>query len=97
QSRRPGSMVESLFMLMADRSVPGDGELPDTGVGIEWERRLAPAFVTAGHYGTRSSTVVILERDGTIHFTERTFDSTGAQTGENEFVIPCRRLTEPQA
>lgn len=76
-------LTQPLFKLLADRTGAGDGELPDTGVGIEWERRLAPAFIAAGHYGTRSSTVMILEGDGTVHFTERSFDSRGRQCGES--------------
>lgn len=76
-------LTEPLFRLLADRTVPADGELPDTGVGIEWERRLAPAFIAAGQYGTRSSTVIILQHDGTVHFSERSFDSNGRNSGES--------------
>ena len=75
-------LAESLFELLADRSVPPDPELPDTGIGVEWERRLAPAFVRAGEYGTRSSSVILVdERDG-IRFIERSFDGNGVLAAE---------------
>ena len=47
--------VESIFELLSDRSQPPDSDLPDTGVGIAWERILSPLFITSDHYGTRSS------------------------------------------
>lgn len=74
--------VESLFTLLADRNVPADGALPDTGVGLDWERWLAPLFVQAGAYGTRSSTVLFMAAGGEFHFNERTFDYLGQQVGE---------------
>jgi len=65
--------VEELFSLLADRSQPDDRHLPETGVGLEKERLLAPIFISGMGYGTRSSTVLLIDRDGTITFTERTW------------------------
>lgn len=65
--------VEELFDLLTDRSLPEDHLLPDTGVGLEKERLLAPLFISGAGYGTRSSTVLIVGRDGTVSFTERTW------------------------
>lgn len=62
-----------LFALLADRSQPPDELLPDTGVGIDRERQLAPLFIRGREYGTRSSTVVIIGRDNNVTFAERTF------------------------
>jgi uncharacterized protein with NRDE domain len=62
-----------LFALLADRSQPPDTLLPDTGVGLELERRLAPLFIRGAEYGTRSSTVILVDRDNGVTFAERTF------------------------
>ena len=45
-----------------------DDQLPDTGVGIEWERRLATIFIPKSeNYGTRSSTIYLKKKgDGAI-------------------------------
>lgn len=51
-----------------------DHLLPDTGVGLERERLLSPLFITSPTYGTRSSTVILVERDGTCTFVERSFN-----------------------
>ena len=64
---------EDIFKLLRDGSCPPDPMLPDTGVGIEWERILSPLFITSEFYGTRSSSIVLIEREGEITFMERTF------------------------
>ena len=62
--------------ILADRWQPADEALPDTGVGLEWERVLAPMFIIGPDYGTRSSSVVLFDRSGQITFWERTFVKT---------------------
>jgi uncharacterized protein with NRDE domain len=49
--------------LLQDQSQPVDEELPDTGVGLVWERLLATAFIKSPIYGTRASTVLLLGQD----------------------------------
>lgn len=65
--------TESLFSVLADESVPQDDQLPDTGVGLEWERLLSPLFIQSDTYGTRSSTVMLMDQDNTITLVERTY------------------------
>jgi uncharacterized protein with NRDE domain len=62
-----------------------DDALPDTGVGLERERPLSARFITMDGYGTRSSTVLLLDRDGGGRFVERTFGPGGAPAGEVGF------------
>ncbi len=81
------AMTESLFTLLGDRSAAVDGDLPDTGIGVERERMLSPVFVSTpdGHYGTRCSTVVLGQRsdDGwRLGVIERTHDRRGITTQE---------------
>ncbi|HEY6873264.1 MAG TPA: NRDE family protein [Geobacteraceae bacterium] len=66
---------EALFALLADRTPYPDPLLPDTGFGIERERHLSPIFIAGSDYGTRSATVLLIDRDGRVTFIERTFDS----------------------
>lgn len=65
---------DDLFAILADRAVAPDHLLPDTGVGVERERLLSPRFITSPTYGTRSSTVVLMDRDNTCTFVERSFN-----------------------
>ena len=79
---------EPFFAILADRDQAGDAELPETGVGLDLERRLSSRFIVSEGYGTRSSTVVLIHRDGTCHLWERTFPSRGGSAEDRQFRIP---------
>ena len=64
-----------LFALLRDDRVAPDEELPRTGVSQEWERLLSAAFVRSPAYGTRSSSVVLIDKAGRLRFVEQTYDS----------------------
>ena len=64
---------ESLFSILADTEQPEDYDLPDTGVGLEWERLLGTIFICGTQYGTRSSSVMSISDTGEIVFIEKTF------------------------
>lgn len=71
-------LAAALFAALADRSVPPDERLPHTGVGLDLERMLSPAFIRSpdGRYGTRCATLIITERVNKrliTHVLERTF------------------------
>ena len=66
---------EAFFDILADRSRPPDKLLPRTGVSLEWERILASPFIVSPVYGTRSSTVILIGRDGKVAFVEKVFNS----------------------
>jgi uncharacterized protein with NRDE domain len=82
--RRPGAMAlrQSLLSMLADPEPAAETELPDTGVGVDWERRLSPVFVRSDGYGTRCSTVLVVRRDGSASFQERTYDAGGHAAGD---------------
>lgn len=71
-----------LFAALADERLADDADLPDTGVGIEVERRLSPPFIRGVAYGTRASTVLLMGADGRARFIERSFAPGGAPAGE---------------
>jgi uncharacterized protein with NRDE domain len=73
QQLRPAP--EALFEILSDRTRPGDEELPDTGVGLEWERVLSSRFILSPVYGTRSSTVLLVDAGARVTLLERTFNS----------------------
>ncbi|MBK5101366.1 MAG: NRDE family protein, partial [Desulfobacteraceae bacterium] len=80
---------EGIFHLLVDRSIADDKDLPDTGVEIEWERILSPIFITSPVYGTRSSTIILIDTNDHVTFIERTFNSdmNHAPTARYEFRI----------
>jgi len=66
--------AEQVFPILEDRSPAADEELPDTGVGQELERVLSAPFIHTQYYGTRSSTVLLIEHTGSVTFVERSFN-----------------------
>jgi len=54
-------ITQHLLATLQHDQIAVDDQLPDTGVGIELERLLSPAFITSPSYGTRTSTIVIIE------------------------------------
>ena len=79
---RANSPLEELFAPLADETIAPDSELPDTGVGLEVERRLSPAFIRGETYGTRASTVVVIESNGSGWMLERRFGPMGRADGD---------------
>jgi uncharacterized protein with NRDE domain len=71
-----------LFEALADETIAPDAELPDTGVGLELERRLSPPFVRGERYGTRATTLIALARDGGGVIEEHRFGPNGMPQGQ---------------
>ncbi len=67
--------------LRDDRAFP-DSRLPDTGVGLDLERRLSPVFVTGQAYGTRASTVIAIDHHQAGWIAERRYGPGGGFLGE---------------
>ena len=65
-------------LLQSQNSVPDD-QLPETGVGRQWERVLAPIFITSPTYGTRASSILTMDYQGDVHFTEVTWDQARSE------------------
>ncbi|PKN10622.1 MAG: hypothetical protein CVU72_00600 [Deltaproteobacteria bacterium HGW-Deltaproteobacteria-7] len=72
--KKGADLEEALFNLLADRHKPQDKNLPATGIGLEWERLLSPIFIETPVYGTRSSTILLVGKNGRITFVEKVFD-----------------------
>lgn len=63
-----------LFELLSDDLTAPDDQLPDTGVGLERERMLSSMFIKSPNYGTRCSTVVLIDHSDNVYFSERVYD-----------------------
>jgi len=77
-------LVPALFALLGDQSLAADDSLPDTGIGIDRERLLSAIFIRLPSYGTRVSTVIVIDRQGEVSFTERTY-SLGLESEDREY------------
>lgn len=75
---------DTLFALLRDTYQPSDNELPDTGVGIELERRVAPLFIRSEEYGTRCSSIVRLDANGAWQMVEQSWGPDGEPNGPRQ-------------
>lgn len=66
--------TSQLFDVLFDDVVAADDKLPDTGVGLERERVLSSMFIKSPGYGTRCSTVVLIDKNNNVQFSERVYD-----------------------
>ena len=79
---------DELFAILADPTQAAvNEELPKTGLSREWEQLLSSPFIRNEDYGTRCSTVVLLDPAGAVCLAERRFDSAGSVTAETEFSL----------
>ncbi len=87
--REPAGDAAGLFAILNDRTpaAPGERPLPRGGLPREWQRILSAPFVLNPTYGTRCSTVVMLESDGAAYLAERRFDPAGEPHGETELQL----------
>jgi uncharacterized protein with NRDE domain len=65
---------DELFGFLADSEQANDSALPQTGVGLEFERMLSSMFIKTPEYGTRSATVVLIDYDHHVTFVERVYE-----------------------
>ncbi|HEY4653248.1 MAG TPA: NRDE family protein [Cyclobacteriaceae bacterium] len=68
--------TDDLLDAMYDDKIAPDNELPDTGVGLERERELSSMFIKSAGYGSRNTTIVLVDRDDNVQFVERVYNTS---------------------
>jgi uncharacterized protein with NRDE domain len=64
----------SLLDVLCDEQRAPDHQLPDTGLDLERERELSSMFIKSPDYGSRCSTVILIDRNNEVLFSERVYD-----------------------
>jgi uncharacterized protein with NRDE domain len=64
---------EALFGLLADERQAPETDLPNTGIPKELEKIVSPVFIKSDRYGTRCSTILLIDKNGKVTFEERRF------------------------
>ena len=80
---------EPLLNILLDTTAACDKQLPDTGLGIEKERLLSSRFIRSEHYGTRASTVLIVDRQRDVVIWEQTADAQSVCQPVNKVQFQC--------
>jgi len=79
-----------LIDTMQSQTKPKDKDLPDTGIGLEFERFLSPIFIQGEDYGTRCTTLLTINENA-IKFTELSYAPTGKISDEVQQQIELNR------
>lgn len=78
-------VTDRLFEPLTDRTVY-ENDLPDTGIDRDTEKLLSSAFISSPSYGTRSSTLVMVDCYDRVYFEERSYDNpTGGPGRPDEY------------
>lgn len=75
--RREQPRIDALLEMLADPAPAEAYELPETGLSREWEQRLSATKIIDPVYGTRASTIVLVDVNGEVVFHERRFQPDG--------------------
>jgi len=65
--------VDNLLELMEDTAQANVDNLPDTGIGMHFEKILSSIFIKTDVYGTKSTTVIFIHQNKEINFYEKSF------------------------
>ncbi|MDR3607017.1 MAG: NRDE family protein [Oligoflexia bacterium] len=84
EAPRADVVIDELIALLRDEARAPDEVLPDTGVGLARERELSSIFVRVpekngeiSRYGTRASSVLLVDQKGNLTFREVSYGVTG--------------------
>jgi uncharacterized protein with NRDE domain len=77
--------TEALLELLADRSAGAGARLSVEELRSEPEKLTRRIFIDSPVYGTRSSTVILMDRNGLVSFVERQFDASGKIVATRHF------------
>ncbi|UCG78591.1 MAG: NRDE family protein [Nitrospirota bacterium] len=83
---------DDLFTLLSDSERAPDHELQPPVGTIEEERFYSPIFIMGADYGTRSSTVIMIDKEGGVCFSERSFSPGGEHAGTVEYEFRIEEL-----
>lgn len=72
-----------LEILKSDKKAP-DELLPSTGISYDLEKKLSSVFISMNGYGTRCSTIILVDKANNLSFLEVSYD-------ENKQVIDYRK------
>lgn len=64
---------DDIFQFLQDSDPFPQDELPETGLSPEMEQAVSPIFIKTDDYGTRCSSLLTIDYDGQVQFTERTY------------------------
>ena len=81
---------DRVFEILYDDHIADDDQLPDTGLPLERERALSSMFIKTSNYGSRCSTLVLVDASNEVLFAERVYDLETFNYKTNTFRFSIR-------
>lgn len=75
---------EELFAPLRDMRQSAEPDTPELDLPERAHRALTAPFIVSPDYGTRSTSLVLVDPNGAAHFLERRFAPDGSQSGQSE-------------
>ena len=78
---------EQLFKIMLDNKPASNNKLPSTGIDKNLEQKLSSMFINIPGYGTRCTTILLIDRHNQTTFYEHTFNEAGDKIDQTMFTF----------
>ncbi len=82
-------MYEIIEILKSNKKAP-DNLLPETGISYDLEKKLSPVFISMKGYGTRCSTVVLVNTNNELSFLEVSYDEQKRVIREQKYELQLK-------
>lgn len=79
--------LEPIYDALRDGERAHDHTLPSTGVSLEMERLLSSIFIVSPNYGTRCSTIIALDAQGSGIFSETSYNAAGVPVERHDWPL----------
>lgn len=79
--------IDAIYTILQDEQKATDHELPATGLDLERERLLSSPFIISPYYGTRSSAIWTVAKDGYSFLHECSYNPQGIETERHSWPL----------
>ncbi|HYF70176.1 MAG TPA: NRDE family protein [Ohtaekwangia sp.] len=83
--------TEKIFSVLYNDEIAEDALLPQTGLPVDRERALSSMFIKTPNYGSRCSTLVMIDNHNRVFFAERTYDLKSFQYTTRSYEFPIQK------
>ena len=81
---------DKLFNILFDQTLPDEQSVPQTGLTSDWEKALSTIYIDRDEYGTRASTIVLLNNNGDFSITEKSRNQLSEPLGTACYTYPTQ-------
>lgn len=80
-------IVDDIFKILMDDEKANDNELPATGLSKQIEKEISSIFIKTEKYGTRSSTILLVDKEDNGNLIERNYDYGEQKVSDINFFL----------